>query len=85
MTAKPALNNSGWAVYRKNGTIAEVYASKKKPANSVIAWAWKYDNSQNEHSGVWLPKDYNEAHGELKSTKYHLEDMRKLLGIEDNL
>ena len=31
------------------------------------------------------PKDYNEAHGELKSTKYHLEDMRKLLGIEDNL
>jgi len=61
MTAKPALNNSGWAVYRKNGTIAEVYASKKKPANSVIAWAWKYDNSQNEHSGVWLPKDYNEA------------------------
>ena len=31
------------------------------------------------------PKDYSEAHGELKSTKYHLGDMRKIVfGLLDS-
>jgi len=57
---KPIINH-GWAVYRKDGTIASLHACQKRPRDSVIAWAWKYENPKSEHSGVWLPADYNEA------------------------